>query len=74
MLHRLQTRSGVLATATVLSLLLPAAVAWADGQVKFKVVDSKTGVVLPGAIIVIKAGPTDLEDMQFNTASNGLVS
>lgn len=74
MLHRLQTRSGVLATATVLSLLLPTAVAWADGQVKFKVVDSKTGVVLPGAIIVIKAGPTDLEDMQFNTASSGLVS
>lgn len=74
MLHRLQTRSGVLATATMLSLLLPAAVAWADGQVKFKVVDSKTGVVLPGAVIVIKAGPTDLEDMQFKTASSGLVS
>ncbi|WP_394793021.1 TonB-dependent receptor domain-containing protein [Armatimonas sp.] len=74
MLHRLQTRSGVLTTATVLSLLLPAAVAWADGQVKFKVVDSKTSAVLPGAVIVIKAGPTDLEDMQFKTASSGLVS
>ena len=74
MLHRLQTRSGILATATALSLILPASVAWADGQVKFKVVDSKTGAPLPGAIIVIKAGPKDLDDVQFNTASNGLVA
>lgn len=69
-----QTRGGILATATALALLLPAAAAWADGQIKFKVVNAKTGEPLPGAVIVIKAGPKDLDDIQFNTASNGLVT
>lgn len=68
------TSASIWATATALSLLLPAASAWADGQIKFKVVDAKTGDPLPGAVIVIKAGPRDLDDIQFNTASSGLVT
>lgn len=67
-------RGSIWATASALSLLLPAAAAWADGQIKFKIVDAKNGAVLPGATIVIKAGPRDLDDIQFNTAANGFVT
>ncbi len=67
-------RNSIWATASILSLLLPAASAWADGQIKFKVVDSRTGKVLPGAVVVISAGPRDLDDIQFNTDTEGLVS
>lgn len=70
-----QYRGSIWATATALSLLLPAAGALAfDGQIKFKVVNAKTGEPLPGAVIVIIAGPKDLDNIQFNTASNGLVT
>ena len=71
---RFATRHTLWATASALSLLLPAASAWADGQIKFKVVDSRTGKLLPGAVIVIKAGPRDLDDSQFNTSSVGVVT
>jgi hypothetical protein len=71
---RFASRHSIWATASALSLLLPSASAWADGQIKFKVIDSKSGVVLPGAVIVIKAAPSELDDFQFNTASNGLVT
>ena len=71
---RFTTRHTLWATASALSLLLPAASAWADGQIKFKVVDSRTGKLLPGAVIVIKAGPRDLDDSQFNTSSVGVVT
>ena len=67
-------RGSIWATASALSFLLPAASAWADGQIKFKIIDAKSGSVLPGATIVIKAGPRDLDDIQFNTAANGLVT
>ena len=72
--HRTHTRGGILVTATALVLLVPLATAWADGQIKFKVVDAKTGAPLPGAVIVIKAGPTDLDDLQFKTGSDGLIA
>lgn len=72
-LNCLGMRRPAVATATALCLLLPAA-AWADGQVKFKVVDSRSGKPLPGATIVITAGPRDLEDVEFKTAANGTVT
>lgn len=71
--NRLGIRRPAVTAVTALCLLLPAT-AWAEGLVKFKVVDSRSGKALPGATIVITAGPRELEDMEFKTAANGTVT
>jgi hypothetical protein len=73
-LNRLGMRRPAVTAITALCLLLPATAWAADGQVKFKVVDSRSGKALPGATIVITAGPRELEDMEFKTAANGTVT
>lgn len=60
--------------AATLALLLPAAVAMADGQIRFKVVNAKTREPLPGAVIKIEPTASELDELQFSTASNGTVA
>lgn len=64
----------VVRPAITLALLLPAAVAWADGQIRFKVINAKTKAPLPGAIIKIDPSPSEIDELQFSTASDGLVT
>jgi hypothetical protein len=56
-----------------LCLVLPAAVAWADGSAKITVVDSQTKKPLAGASIVIEPAKTEIDPVRFNTDSTGSV-
>lgn len=65
--------SGFVPAATALSVLLPAASAWADGAVKFTIIDAQTKTPLGGATIILDPDPTEIEPLRYNTESNGTV-
>ncbi len=60
--------------ALVVSVLLPGAAAWADGQIRFKVVNARTKEPLPGAVIKIDPTSSEIDELQFKTASNGSIA
>lgn len=59
--------------AATLALLLPSAVAFADGQVRFKVLNARTKEPLPGAVIKVEPAASEIDELQFTTASSGSI-
>ena len=56
-----------------LAILLPAAVAHADGQVRFKVLNVRNREPLPGAVVKIEPSASEIDELQFATAANGTI-
>ncbi|MFM7320208.1 MAG: TonB-dependent receptor domain-containing protein, partial [Armatimonadota bacterium] len=54
-------------------MLIPSAVAFADGQVRFKVLNARNREPLPGAVVKIEPSASEIDELQFTTASNGSV-
>ena len=62
-------------TATLLlSLMIPSGAAFADGLIKFDVVNAKTGKALSGAVIRIEPAASEIDELQFKASDKGVVS
>jgi outer membrane receptor protein involved in Fe transport len=61
-------------SAIALAALIPGSAALADGQIRFKVANSRTKAPLPGAVIKIEPQASEIDELQFSTASNGTVA
>lgn len=62
-------------TATLLlSLLVPSGAAFADGLLKFDVVNAKTGKAIPGAVIRIEPAASEIDELQFKAGDNGVAA
>ena len=58
----------------LLSLLVPSGAAFADGLLKFDVVNAKTGKAIPGAVIRIEPAASEIDELQFKAGDNGVAS
>ena len=59
-------------TATLLlSLMIPAGAAFADGMIKFNVVNAKSGKAISGAVIRIEPAASEIDELQFKASKVG---
>ena len=62
---------GAARSTIFVSMLLSSTMALADGQVRFDVVSAKTGVAIPGAVIRIEPGASEVDELQFISGTSG---